>query len=438
MSFRISRILHAGYILESQDCKIAFDPLFENPFSYNCYAFPEVEFDLAAIQQLDFSAVFISHYHDDHFSMESLVHLNRDTPIYFFSVFEELFDLLKTLGFKKIHPINIFEKVEIGPFKVLPLEALDADVDSFFHIQVEKLNILHVVDAWISPHAFDSLLLTKWDLVLWPFQTLREIETIAPSTATPSDQKLPHEWLEQLQRLNPRFIIPSSCQFRFENWSWLNKTFFPISYSSFTEQVRHILPKAMVLKMNPGETLTYENLIWKASGRLEWVKLLGSQEADYEYDVSRQVPSTSEIAQNFSALGPEQNETIQNYCKNELLLRWRSLKTESNSIFSKPQHWRLQIYDRNELLQEYQYLIVQNLIQPMPLSDEVTWTTEIIGIKLYSALKEGESLTSLYIRVIPAKNIDPEVDPLEDPLIRCLYEGYIGSYQKAQLKKLGY
>lgn len=97
MSFHISRILHAGYLLESQGTRIVFDPLFETPFSQNCYAFPEVEFDLEAVRQLKPDAIFISHYHDDHFSMESLQHLNRQTPIYFFSVFEELFDLLKVL-----------------------------------------------------------------------------------------------------------------------------------------------------------------------------------------------------------------------------------------------------------------------------------------------------------------------------------------------------
>lgn len=33
MNLQISRILHAGYLFEYGDQKIAFDPIFENPFS---------------------------------------------------------------------------------------------------------------------------------------------------------------------------------------------------------------------------------------------------------------------------------------------------------------------------------------------------------------------------------------------------------------------
>ena len=78
---KISRILHAGYVFECDGTRILFDPVFENPFSRNCHAFPDVRFDLAAIRGLRPDAVFISHFHDDHCSMESLDLLDRATPI---------------------------------------------------------------------------------------------------------------------------------------------------------------------------------------------------------------------------------------------------------------------------------------------------------------------------------------------------------------------
>ena len=34
----ISRILHAGYVFECDGSRIAFDTIFENPFSRNCHA----------------------------------------------------------------------------------------------------------------------------------------------------------------------------------------------------------------------------------------------------------------------------------------------------------------------------------------------------------------------------------------------------------------
>ena len=80
---KISRILHAGYLFECSDVSIAFDPIFENPFSKNCYAYPNVQFNHEKIRNLRLDAVFISHYHDDHCSLESLVLLSKETPIMF-------------------------------------------------------------------------------------------------------------------------------------------------------------------------------------------------------------------------------------------------------------------------------------------------------------------------------------------------------------------
>ena len=54
----ISRILHAGYVFACEDTRIAFDTIFENPFSRNCHAFPDVRFDEAAIRRERFAAVW--------------------------------------------------------------------------------------------------------------------------------------------------------------------------------------------------------------------------------------------------------------------------------------------------------------------------------------------------------------------------------------------
>lgn len=430
---KISRILHAGYLFEAEGFRIAFDPLFESPFSQNCYAFPAVEFDTKAIQDLKFDAIFISHYHDDHFSMESLNLLDRNIPIYIFSIFEELTSLLTELGFKNVHSIQILRPITVGPFEILPLEALDADVDSIYHIKAFDLNILHVVDSWIGLQTFYRLLATiTWDLVLWPFQTMREFEVIAPSIAEEATRLLPFEWLEQLQQLNPKAIIPSSCQFQFEEWSWHNKAFFPISYEGFSEQVHKILPHAQIQKLNPGQSLVYEDSAWKPEGRLSWIKPIGNQDLDYSFDPSVKPQPVSEIAKKFSSLSSIQKNFIHTYCQTELLKKYTALNFSEESSFAKPQFWRLRIYAHDGMAQDYQYKIFQNQIQLEPTTDQWTWLTEISEAKLYSALTDGESLTSIYIRVTPAN----PVDPLEDPLIRCLYEGLLGSYQKAQLKKL--
>ena len=216
----VSRILHAGYVFACGGTRIAFDTIFENPFSRNCHAFPDVRFDAARIRRQRFDAVFISHFHDDHCSLESLDLLDRATPLYIYCLFDELFDMVRQLGFTNVHALRLDEPVHVGPFEVVPREAMDADVDSMFQIRAAGLNVLNVVDSWIDDATAARLVAEKpWDLVLWPFQTMREIEVLAPSRHAPAPPALPEDALAQLQALAPRYVVPSSCQLVFEPWS---------------------------------------------------------------------------------------------------------------------------------------------------------------------------------------------------------------------------
>jgi hypothetical protein len=70
------------------------------------------------------------------------------------------------------------------------------------------------------------------------------------------------------------------------------------------------------------------------------------------------------------------------------------------------------------------------------------WTTEIAGAKLHAALEQGESLTSMYMRIndivfdTDTERALVQVDMVDDPLIRCLFSDTFGAYQKAQLRRL--
>ena len=163
---KISRILHAGYVFESGATQILFDPVFENPFSRNCHAFPDARFDPAQIRALRPDAVFISHFHDDHCSMESLDLLDRATPIYLYCLFDELFAMLRALGFAKVQALAVDAPVTVGAFEVIPRRALEADVDSMFQIRAEGLNVLNVVDSWMDPQTLEQLKpYAPWDKI---------------------------------------------------------------------------------------------------------------------------------------------------------------------------------------------------------------------------------------------------------------------------------
>nr|WP_295902341.1 MBL fold metallo-hydrolase [uncultured Bdellovibrio sp.] len=444
MSLKISRILHAGYVFECNGTQIAFDPVFENPFSRNCHAFPNVKFHHDEIKNLKLDAVFISHYHDDHCSLESLNYLDRKTPIYMFCVFEEMFSLIRELGFQNVHSLKLNETLKIGSIDVTPRRALDEDVDSIFHIQAEGINVLNVVDSWIDYETLNLLVKgNSWDLVLWPFQTMREIEVLSPSRFPSASLTLPPEWLEQIKALKPKYIVPSSCQFSMEPWSWYNQAFFPITYKEFQKEMETILPESQVIRLNPSMSIRLDQNSLSTSKNLSWVEPLGEQDVDYKYDGNLKPPTTAEVARHFEPLTEEQTAFVLKYCEEGLIEKYKSMEPPLDSYFEKTRNWCLSLYDHNGVQTSFYYRLQGNEITRLAsMTEPLSWFTEVPVAKVYAALELGESLTSMYIR-INDRVFDPviekeiqDADIVEDPLIRSLFNGVFGSYQKAQLKKI--
>jgi hypothetical protein len=444
MTLTISRILHAGYVFECGATRIAFDPIFENPFSRNCHAFPEVRFDVEQIRQLKFDAVFISHFHDDHCSFDSLDLLDRHTPIYLYCQFDELFAMLRELGFVHVMPLQVDTPVTVGAIEVIPREALDADVDSMFQIKAAGLNILNVVDAWIAPVALTVLAAEgPWDMVLWPFQTMREIEVLSPSRAMPAPTELPEEWFDQLRVLNPRYVVPSSCQFQQEAWSWYNHAYFPVSYRQFQDEVEAALPATRVLRLNPSVSVTLAPASLAMSAPLAWVLPVGEQDVDYDYREAIAPPSTASIARHFPALTPAQDAQLISYCSTGLLEKYRGMELPEDSYFERERVWRLSVFDHVGAERQFHYRVRGDCIDLLSSLDHaLSWTTEIPAAKLYAGLALGESLTSMYMRINDVV-FDAETeaqledaDLVDDPLIRCLFNDAFGAYQAAQLKRI--
>jgi hypothetical protein len=444
MTLTISRILHAGYVFECDGTQIAFDPIFENPFSRNCHAFPPVRFDCEQIKKLRFDAVFISHFHDDHCSLESLDLLDRHTPIHIYCLFEELFVMVRQLGFVDVRSLQANLAVEVGAIEVIPREALDSDVDSMFQIKAAGLNVLNVVDAWIDPEALTGLAQdAPWDMVLWPFQTMREIDVLSPSRASPAPAHLPSDWIDQLKVLNPRYVVPSSCQFLQESWSWYNHAFFPVTYHQFQQEVEAALPGARVVRLNPSVSVSLDRHGLQASEPLDWVLPVGEQDVDYDYREGGAWPSTAQIAAHFPALTAAQTARVMDYCRVGLLEQYREMELPPDSYFEKPRVWRLSLYDHAESGTHFFYRVEGDRIELLAGNDEpLSWTTEIPASKMYAALELGESLTSMYMRINEAafdadtEQDIAEADIVDDPLIRCLFDDAFGAYQAAQLRRI--
>jgi hypothetical protein len=439
----ISRILHAGYVFDCDGVRIAFDTIFENPFSRNCHAFPDVRFDHDTIRRQRFDAVFISHFHDDHCSLDSLDLLDRATPLYIYCLFDELFDMVRQLGFTHVTPLRLNAPVTVGPFQVIPREAMDADVDSMFQVQAAGMNVLNVVDSWIDDGTLAQLVREgPWDMVLWPFQTMREIEVLAPSRSAAAPPSLPEEWIPQLRALAPRYIVPSSCQFVQEPWSWYNRAFFPISYARFTAEVGAALPGAQVVRLDPSVSVRLDAASLQPAPPLAWVQPVGPQDVDYVYEGNAAPPPTADIARHFAPLTDEQAARVLDYCRVGLVEKYGDVEAAS-AYFDAPRIWQLSVFDHAGGVTRFRYRLDGDAaVQVDDGAGPLGWTTEIPAAKLYAALELGESLTSMYMRINDAVfDADTErdlvdADVVDDPLIRCLFSDTFGAYQAAQLRRL--
>ncbi len=397
------------------------------------------------VREQRFDAIFISHYHDDHCSFESLALLDRATPVYLYCLFDELFDMLRELGFETVHQLRLNTPVAIGEIVVIAREALDAEVDSMFHIQAGGMNVLNVVDSWIDPRALAILAtFAPWDMVLWPFQTMREIEVLSPSRAAPAPPRLPSEWFDQLRVLAPRYVVPSSCQFVQEPWSWYNTAFFPVSYRQFQTEIAAALPATQVLRLNPSVSVTLAAAGVQPAPPLDWVIPVGPQDVDYAYDSATPAPSTADIARHFAPLTASQTALVRDWCMTGLLDKYRSMELPEECFFEQPRVWQLSLYDHAGQLTRFRYAIEGDTIVGVDDTGQaLAWTTEVPIARLHGALALGETLSSMYLRV----NASPfdaateralaTADVVDDPLIRCLFNGVFGAYQAAQLARLG-
>jgi len=269
--------------------------------------------------------------------------------------------------------------------------------------------------------------------VLWPFQTMREIDVIAPSRAQGGAPVLPEEWPEQLQALAPRYVVPSSCQFVQEPWSWYNHALFPITYRQFADEVSAWLPGAAVVRLNPSVSVELTPQGLAPSAPLPWVLPVGEQDVDYAYDADITPPPTSEIARHFAPLSAEHTALALDYCRTGLLEKYRDMELTPDSYFETPCIWQLSVYDHEGVAQRFRYRIHGDDIALAGDEEAPTWMTEIPIAKLYAGLALGESLTSMYMRVNGAP---PDADIVDDPLIRCLFNDAFGAYQSAQLKRI--
>jgi hypothetical protein len=166
---------------------------------------------------------------------------------------------------------------------------------------------------------------------------------------------LPEEWPQQLQALAPRYVVPSSCQFVQEPWSWYNHAMFPVTYRQFAAALAEWLPHAQVVRMNPSVSFELSAQGLAAAAPLPWVIPVGEQDVDFDYRPELVPPPTAQIARHFAALTPEQTalalvSAARGCCTS-------TAKRTEDSYFAAACGWQLSVYDHEGRAQQFRYRI---------------------------------------------------------------------------------
>lgn len=433
MSLICHRLFHAGYQIKSAEALILIDPLLESQFSVNVESFPLITFDLDQIKLLSIDAIFISHIHDDHLSLTSLNQLNRQISIYLYSpIHSRIFSLIKSLGFINVFPLEVFTSYEVKDIKVQIWPALENDIDCVLSIHSCDTHILNVVDAWLPSGILPQLQRYNWDLVLWPFQYMRELNVLSPDRFKQCIQSILPEHVEQLTKLQMSYLVMSSCQIKMQGDSWLNQHYFSLSYRQFMDQLQPLLSKTKIIKLNPGQGIGGFGTAEVGSRvALNYLSLLTPDaESEYFFNPLLVAPSLATLSPGMGQLSIAEKLFLQNFIKYALSNLLNLLKWDAESLFMAEQFtWQLITYDQRGNATSYYFIRARNefyLSSSPPTS--VDWVTEIAETRGYQALTKGYPLTCLNLQIARAPlskrgeaYLQEAYQLMEDPLIKVLY-----------------
>lgn len=112
---------HQGWLLESQDVAVLVDPLFTNEFGRGPRG---ARFPLKSLRNFDLTklpsinAIILSHEHEDHFNIPTLMNLPRTIPIFFSALSSYACPtILKEMGFQA-SPVFPGEILTFGEMRI--------------------------------------------------------------------------------------------------------------------------------------------------------------------------------------------------------------------------------------------------------------------------------------------------------------------------------
>ena len=265
---KIGKIGHASFIIETDDVFCLMDPVFTDQFESGANEFyPPVEVDIAALTRRC-TLLVLSHIHFDHFSIETIAHLDRSIPVIYPRPEIAIGKCLQRMGFTNAHGAVLGEIISCGALTIMPTASVGKPNEFGYVFTSEGRSAWAMVDTVVDDAVVAHVLgaVERIDVLLAKYQPVIEEALYQNGLGGDFPGERYGELLRTIRLVAPRCVVPSFAGLRFARDEWLNTRAFPVEADLFTGDMRQVLPDARIMEMGPGDRIDVsEDLAVKAA-----------------------------------------------------------------------------------------------------------------------------------------------------------------------------
>lgn len=277
---RVGRIGHAGIVVSSGQTRVVMDPIFYNEFDQGTHRIdPPIRVNLRQLEKIRFDALIISHEHSDHFSPPSIDRINRDAVVIYPKGAALLELCLRWLGFKNLRPLIHYQNLNVGDLELTSTPSLVGfpEMGMVFRNSLKK-SVWNMVDCTVNASVIQGIRkrFGQVDLAFAIHQPLLE-STFAESNLSMAFPLGDYgRFLENLMKLDPKYVVPSSCGFKVLVQPWLNERDFPMTEEQFIRDILQMRPRWRASILHPGDEIDIEDDFRLKHRGLSFVRPLGN------------------------------------------------------------------------------------------------------------------------------------------------------------------
>jgi L-ascorbate metabolism protein UlaG (beta-lactamase superfamily) len=265
---RFWRLGHATIIVATDELHCIMDPVLVDPFEGGASSMvPSVSPHIDRIRD-DVDLIIISHEHLDHFCVDSLSLLDRESVVIYPEGARGIELALKTLGFEKRRSVRPKQQLNIRDLVLIPTESAASFPEMGMFFRSGDRSLWNMVDSAVTDATINHVLgyMDRLDVALAQYQPVieRPLAVDGLGASFPFDQYA--RFVDQMLMLEPRCVVPGSCGLGHNAGAWLNHRAFPMTEEQFLRDViagnstiqGRIIPHGGSIEVN-GEYVVHED-----------------------------------------------------------------------------------------------------------------------------------------------------------------------------------